>query len=227
MPDIATNFSENVIWVGAAGFEADNDRLIILQDAHRSGYECQTCLDENKHTVEGREVSTVPCAECHGEGRRPKAGNSELTVKCSDCEGRGWKVCPDCSGKGGAIILADNSKNRPTTGTIVSIGPEVGRKCLVCGGTGDNSRFKVEPAVPTSVCLICKGLGLTPTRKRGDRVIYPSFAGHAYDLSAITAKGKTVEVVLVILRDSEIISRMYGMLEQNQVKRSAALHTVA
>lgn len=191
MPETDLKLNENIIWVGAAGFEADNDRLIVLQDAHRSGYECQTCLDENKHTVEGREVSTVPCGECHGEGRRPKAGNSDLTVKCSDCEGRGWKICPDCNGKGGAIILADKAKSRPTTGTIVSIGPDV------------------------------------KNRNRGDKVIYPSFAGHAYDLSAITAKGKTVEVMLVILRDSEILSRMYGALEQNQVKRSAALHTVA
>lgn len=183
--------NDNIVWVGAAGFEADNDRLIILQDAHRSGYECKTCMDENKHTYEGREVSTVACTECSGEGRRPKAGNAALTVKCAECDGRGWKVCPDCNGKGGAIILADKDKNRPTTGTIVSIGPDV------------------------------------KNRKRGDKVIYPSFAGHAYDLTAVTEKGKSVEVVLVILRDSEILSRMYGSLEQNAVKRSAALHTVA
>lgn len=191
MSSIEQNLDNNVIWIGAAGFEADNDKLIILQDTYRSGYECQTCFDENKHTLEGREVSTVSCLECHGEGRRPKAGNADLTVKCSECGGQGWKVCPECKGKGGSIVMPEKEKGRPTTGTIVSIGPEV------------------------------------KNRKLGDKVIYPSFAGHAYDLTAVTRQGKQVEVVLVILRDSEILSRMYGTLEQNQVKRSAALHTVA
>lgn len=192
MPDIATNFDENVIWIGAAGFEAHADRLIILQDDYRSGFECKTCLDEGKRTVNGREVSTVPCEDCHGTGKRPKAGNAQLSVKCSDCDGEGWRVCPDCGGKGGAIVIPDKEKGKPTTGTIVSIGPEV------------------------------KQLW-----KRGDKCIYPSFAGHAYDLEGVDQKNKVVKVTLVILRDSEILSRMWGALEQNQVKRSAALHTVA
>jgi co-chaperonin GroES (HSP10) len=192
MPDIATDFSENIIWVGAAGFEAHADRLIILQDDYRSGFECKTCLDEGKRTVNGKEVSTISCEECKGSGRRLKAGNASLTVKCSDCEGEGWKICPDCGGKGGAIVIPEKEKGKPTTGTIVSIGPEV-----------------------------------QYAWKRGDKCIYPSFAGHAYDLEGLDQKRKVVKVTLVILRDSEILSRMVGALEQNQVKRSAALHTVA
>lgn len=223
MPDIETNFDENVIWIGQAGFEADNDRLIILQDTYRSGYECQTCLDENKHTHEGREVSTIPCGECSGMGTRPKAGNESLRVRCSVCDSRGWVVCPSCGGKGGAIVIPEKEKGRPTTGTIVSIGPLVGTKCLQCDGTGTVEFISKA----SSLCPTCCGKGILPTRKRGDKVIYPSFAGHAYDMSAVTVKGKTVEVVLVILRDSEILSRMYGSLEQNAVKRSAALHTAA
>lgn len=182
---------ENVVWVGAAGFEADNDRVIILQDSFRSGFECPTCLDEVKHTVAGREVSTIACPSCEGEKTRPKAGNPNIRVKCSECGGEGWIVCPECQGKGGRLVLAENTKGRPTTGTIVSIGPDVKNRVL------------------------------------GDKVIYPSFAGHAYDLSAVNAKGKLVEVVLVILRDSEILSRMYGSLEQNQVKRAEARYTNA
>jgi co-chaperonin GroES (HSP10) len=192
MPDIATNFDENVIWVGAAGFEAHADRLIILQDDYRSGFECKTCLDEGKRTLNGKEVSTITCNECGGVGRRPKAGNPDMKVKCSECNGEGWIVCPDCGGKGGAIVIPEKDKGRPTTGTIVSIGPEV--------------------QYPW---------------KRGDKCIYPSFAGHAYDLEGLDQKRKVVKVTLVILRDSEILSRMVGALEQNQVKRSAALHTVA
>jgi co-chaperonin GroES (HSP10) len=186
-----TEINENIVWVGAAGFEAHADRVIVLQDTHRSGFECATCLDEGKHTVEGREVSTVACESCHGEGYRAKAGNAELKIRCSDCGGFGWVVCPDCDGKGGTIVLADDQKGRPTTGTVVSIGPDV-------------TRFE-----------------------RGKKVIYPSFAGHAYDLKGLDRSGKVVEVVLVILRDSEILSHMYGTLESSQVKRSAALNTAA
>src|SRR5437879_362950 len=153
MPDIATDLNQNIIWVGQAGFEADNDRVIVLQDDYRSGFECVTCLDEGKHTVEGREVSTIACEVCHGEGTRPKAGNAELSVRCSDCEGRGWIVCPECGGKGGTIVIADDQKGRPTTGTIVSLGPDV------------------------------------KNRERGQKVIYPSFAGHAYDLAGVDRSG--------------------------------------
>lgn len=189
--------NENIVWVGQAGFEADRDRLIVLQDEFRSGYECQTCMNQNKRTIPGnslyeqKEVSTVSCQACLGKGKRPKAGNPSLEVSCSDCESRGYVVCPDCGGRGGLLVMAEKSEGRPTTGTIVSIGPDVAG------------------------------------RKRGEKVIYPSHAGHAYDLEAVKQDGTKVKVVLVILRDQEILSKMYGILEQNQVKRSAALHTAA
>lgn len=192
MPDIETNFNENIIWVGQAGFEAHADRIIVLQDDYRSGLECPRCLDETKHFVEGRQASTIACESCHGEGRRPKAGNTDLLVKCSECGGQGWVVCPECNGKGGTIVLGDSQKGRPTTGIIVSIGPDV--------------KLAWE---------------------RGTKCIYPSSAGFAYDLKGTTREGKVVDVVLVILRDQEILSRMHGVLESNQVKKSAALHTVA
>jgi hypothetical protein len=191
MPDIAIDLESNIVWIGEAGFEAHADRVIVLQDDYRSGFECPTCLDQGKHTVSGKEVSTVRCEVCQGTGKRPKAGNAELKVRCTDCSGEGWIVCPDCGGKGGTIVLAENTKGRPTTGTIVSIGPEVTRW------------------------------------KRGEKCIYPNFSGHAYDLKGFTKNGQVAEVILVILRDEEILSHMYGTLEQNQVKRSAALHTNA
>ena len=227
MPDIATNFDENVIWVGAAGFEAHADRLIILQDESRSGFECGKCLDKNKHTVQGREVSTIPCVACQGKGRRPKAGNPDLVVKCSDCGGEGWIICPDCEGKGGTLVFSDKQKLRPTTGVIVSIGPDVGDKCLACMGKGIQTFTTVSNGPHTENCAVCKGKGLVPTWKRGDKCIYPSTAGFAYDLEGRTEEGKVVECVLIILRDQDILSKMHGLLEQNQVKRSAALHTLA
>ena len=226
MPDIDLNLNENVVWVGAAGFSAHHDKVIILQDDYRSGMECQRCLDENHRTAHGREVSTIPCENCKGEGHYKKS--EHVTVKCSQCEGQGWVICPDCGGKGGTLVMAEKTKGRPTTGTIVSIGPHVGDKCLMCRGTG----FLGVPvpegsSTPTLICSSCNGKGLTDSWKRGDKCIYPSFAGHAYDLVAVDKKGRTVPVVLLILREEEILSRMYGNLEYSQVKRSAALHTNA
>lgn len=189
MPEIP--YSENRIQVSQAEFEAHADRVIVLQDEYRSGFECPTCLDKNKHTVAGREVSTIECDPCKGTGKRPKVGNDAILVRCEVCDGEGWIICPDCVGKGGTIVLAESTKGRPTTGTIVSVGNRA-------------QDWKV-----------------------GDKCIYPTFAGHAYDLIAVDVNGKPVPIILVVLRDSEILSHMYGTLEQNQVKRSAALHTAA
>jgi co-chaperonin GroES (HSP10) len=116
----------NVFWVGATGFEARGERVIIREDEHRSGYECLKCMDKEHHTIEGKEVSVLTCEECKGSGKRPKAGNAELTVKCSDCEGRGFIPCPECKGKGTStgIIIPDNQKSEPMTGEVVSVGPD-------------------------------------------------------------------------------------------------------
>lgn len=191
MPDIELDLDENIIWIGEAGFDAHHDKVIILQDDYRSGLECQTCLDESKHTVAGREVSTIACEDCGGSGRRLKVGNDSITVKCGGCDGAGWKICPDCNGKGGNIVLPESQKGRPMSGTIVSVGPKA------------------------------------TLWKRGEKCLYPSFAGHAYDLKAKTRAGKTVDAVLLIIREDEILVRMHGRLEQNTVKKSMALHTNA
>jgi hypothetical protein len=230
MPELELNANENIIWVGNAGFEAHADKVIVLQDDYRSGFECQTCLDSNKHTVEGREVSTIRCERCAGSGRALKAGNPNLTVKCSDCEGSGWIICPDCGGKGGTLVLADNQKGKPTTGVIVSVGPEISisRICPLCHGSGKEVNPKSILEVTMFLnCGKCGGVGKVPSWNRGEKVIYPSFSGNAYDLKGYDVKGRLVDVVLVILRDSDILSRMYGSLEQNQVKNAQARYTNA
>lgn len=117
----------NVFWVGATGFAARGERIIIREDEHKSGYECLRCMDKEHRTLEGKEVSILTCDACAGEGKRLKAGNDALTVKCSDCEGRGFIPCPDCDGKGtpkGGVIIPDSQKSEPMTGEVVSVGPE-------------------------------------------------------------------------------------------------------
>jgi co-chaperonin GroES (HSP10) len=76
--------------VGDVGFSALGDRVVIVEDQFKSGYECETCGGS------GKVPSTIA-------GGKPK-------------------VCPTCDGKGGLLVVPDNSQRRPTTGLIVSAG---------------------------------------------------------------------------------------------------------
>lgn len=157
--------------------EAHADRLVILQDDFRSGYECPVC----------KTTGEVVCGNCLGSGKSVVVKDG----KCSRCNGLGKEVCPECKGKGASIIVPENAERRPTTGTIVSVGPKV-------------ENFW-----------------------RGDSVIYPSFSGHAFDLSATDIYGNEVVAVIVILRDEEVLAKVSGHLEFRRVRKSAALGTVA
>ena len=117
--------NENIIWVGETGFEADADRVIVLIDEFKSGYECLKCGGKDVRKLHGQEVSVIPCPDCGGKGTRPKAGNAKLEVKCSECDGEKVVPCPDCKGKGGALIIPEKNEGAPATGRILSIGPLV------------------------------------------------------------------------------------------------------
>jgi co-chaperonin GroES (HSP10) len=118
------NEEPNIIWVGETGFEADGDKLVVLVDEFRSGFECARCLAKDIRLVgQNTQVSFVKCEECAGKGKRPKVGNKEILVNCSECNSSGAIPCPDCGGKGGTIATPKNTEGAPTTGRIVSIGP--------------------------------------------------------------------------------------------------------
>jgi len=177
VPEIKIDPQSNVVQLGAMTLEAHSDRLIILQDDFRSGYECPVC----------KTTGMIICDNCHGTGKSVVVVNG----KCSACSGTGSQVCPECHGKGATIIVPENAERRPTTGTIVSVGPKV-------------TNFW-----------------------RGDSVIYPSFSGHAFDLSATDIHGNEVVAVIVILRDEDVLAKVSGHLEFRSVRKSAALGTVA
>ena len=86
MPEIKIDVNDNVIYLGAAGFEANGHRMIVLQDEYRSGFECLKCNASGE----------IECNNCKGSG-------TSLVVKdakCSACNGRGKSVCPECKGHG-------------------------------------------------------------------------------------------------------------------------------
>lgn len=103
----------NAYTIGALTFWAKGDRIIIEEDAFKSGYECETC--------DGSGVTL--CLNCDGHGEN----NGK---KCSHCEGSGQTRCNTCEGKGGFLLVPEVSQRRPTTGRIVSVGSEC-KECAV------------------------------------------------------------------------------------------------
>jgi co-chaperonin GroES (HSP10) len=84
------------------------DNIIILEDQYKSGYECKDCR--------GLGERELKCLKCDGYDK-----------ECGRCDGKGFRVerCKLCNGKGVSIEIPDDAKARPTSGTIVAIGPEV------------------------------------------------------------------------------------------------------
>lgn len=97
--------------IGPLRIAALADRLIVVEDQFKSGYECKRCDGRGK----------VICVECGGSGFSPL--NPEVT--CKTCHKEGLMICGECQGKGGLLITPDVAQRRPTTGKIVSIGPDV------------------------------------------------------------------------------------------------------
>lgn len=157
----------NSFHIGETALEAMFDRVLVLVDVFKSGYECTTCGGEQK----------VPCDNCDAGRSRV---NSE--VVCKLCHGSQTVPCPTCQGKGvkeGGIVVPETAQNPPQAGTIVSVGEDVGRGVHRLFGA-----VRVE-ARPES----------TAPLKIGDRVMFGRFAGH--DLTLSTTDGKSVPLRLL------------------------------
>jgi hypothetical protein len=100
----------NIYHAGPVGFEAMWDKILVLEDSFRSGYECDACNETGK----------LPCKSC-ADGRSRL--NPEIV--CKDCDGSLHVKCPDCGGKGVLLEIPQSSQRRPTTGRIVSRGTDV------------------------------------------------------------------------------------------------------
>lgn len=112
--DLQSAIETNVLKLGELTLEAHFDRIIIVEDEFRSGYECARC----------NETGRIQCEDCQGIGSYSTEENS-TPKKCSPCDGIGELRCPDCNGKGVLLAIPEQSERRPTTGTIVSTGEEV------------------------------------------------------------------------------------------------------
>jgi co-chaperonin GroES (HSP10) len=103
---------------GKIALRAIEDKIIILLDKFRSGYECKMCAGTGQGTR---------CRDC-------KNGVNSRGFTCKVCEGNPdrWlgKACPECKGKGSSIVIPDSAKALPTSGIIVSVGPDCKKRRL-------------------------------------------------------------------------------------------------
>ena len=80
--------------------KARGSSIIVNVDIFKSGYECKSCK-----------------------------GSGQVVVQVASLVTRGVEnkliECEDCKGKGALLHLADESKNLPSTGVVVSIGADV------------------------------------------------------------------------------------------------------
>jgi len=116
--DIATQKESNTVFIvqGKIALEAVEDKILVLLDKFKSGYECKTC---NETGV----LETCPCINTDHESYKYKGS----PIPCSYCGGEPSlftkRTCPDCKGEGTTLIIPETSKGIPTSGVICSVGP--------------------------------------------------------------------------------------------------------
>jgi hypothetical protein len=130
------------------GLEAVGDNILVLIDSYRSGYECTNC----KGTGKLRQLSRCVCDPdipdedlTFPRGARNRFG--PIDAPCEVCGNqylsrRINKIveCPACKGKGATLIIPDTAQSLPTTGVILSVGPDVTRS-----GIKRNKRIVATP----------------------------------------------------------------------------------
>ena len=91
---------------------AVEDKIIVMFDDYKSGYECKTCNGK------GEVLGCGPCGN---------TGKDRFMQECKVCKGKGVEhknICPDCKGKGGILVIPETAKSLPTTGVVMSMGPD-------------------------------------------------------------------------------------------------------
>ena len=107
--------SDNAVFVvqGRIALEAVEDKIIIMLDPFRTGFECKAC--------DGSGVGKV-CLSCNGTGMNRFDG------VCKLCGGQPNKwiglECPACKGVGSLLVIPESAKQLPTSGRVVSKGPD-------------------------------------------------------------------------------------------------------
>lgn len=150
-PKVAIQQSMVAIIDNELAMLAVGTNIIVKEDRFKTGYECKVC--------DGTCKSKVVCPRCKGE-KTVKAASldekSEGLVPCKACcilsdTGNmipsGFIPCETCKGKGGSLIVPQESMRRPSSGVIVSTGNGIlerkcGERVLYSNHAGHAMNFK-------------------------------------------------------------------------------------
>lgn len=132
--------AKNLIFIvaGKLGLEAIEDRILILLDKFRSGYECKDCAETGIY---------IGC-ECARAGRYGITSTGKSCHYKDGCDRQKiGEPCQTCKGTGSTLALPETARAIPTSGTIVSVGPLVksrviGERVLFGAHTGYFLPFK-------------------------------------------------------------------------------------
>jgi hypothetical protein len=61
----------------------------------------------------------------------------------------------------------------------------------------------------------------------GERVMFPSYIGHSFDLAAVDIHGNSVTAVVTMCRYEDLLCKLHGVLALKDIHRSKALGTLA
>lgn len=115
------------------GLEAVGDNIIVLIDNYRSGYECTACKGTGKLRRFVRCICDPDIPDSDLDF--PRGTRNRFGAVCKACSGQYLTVriddvvtCHKCNGRGATLVIPENAQSLPTTGIILSMGPEVTRK---------------------------------------------------------------------------------------------------
>ena len=204
--------------------EAGGAYIIVLEDKFKTGYECKTCDGDGY-------LKDTDCSLCKGTGHELDNSGKPTEAFCRECgrqrgtlgliEAIGKATCKDCKGQGATIVIPQSAAQRPTTGTIMSIGHEVSQ-CTNCHGTGrvliqgtvmaQKVLDTINPIPVFAPCLPCNQTGKVGLKLEvGDKVLYPVFAG-----TAIHFKQRGVCRIMMY---TEIYGKVFGAGNMNDMVR--------
>jgi hypothetical protein len=131
---------DNVIFIvaGQLGLKAIGNKILILVDKFKSGYECKDCNETGKF---------ISCA-CTKRGEFGVKENGKLCPNRDKCATQiVGEFCKTCAGTGSTLKIPDTAKAIPTSGVIVSAGPDcsirsLGERVLFGAHTGYYLPFK-------------------------------------------------------------------------------------
>lgn len=140
---IVVETKDNTVFVvaGKLALEAIENKILILIDKFRSGYECKDC----------NETGIFVSCECERNGTPGKFVTRLGEKPCPYCDGyyeqrRGFS-CKACKGTGSTLVMPENARAIPTSGVIVSVGPlcsvrKIAERVLFGAHTGYYLPFK-------------------------------------------------------------------------------------